>query len=91
MKRKICLARAVANLTGLIETIVVLIPRTDRKTPVDAEEYHDRPYQRLPIGLSEQEQTNLLRQLQEEYPSRPSAQRSPLSGELDTPTILESW
>jgi len=34
---------------------------------------------------TEQGQTNLLHQLQEEFPSRASAQRSPLSGVLDTP------
>jgi len=86
MRRKIRLARAVAGLTGRIETIVVLIPRSDRKSPVDAEEYHDRPCRRPPIGPAKQGQTDLLRRLQEECPSRPSAQRSPLSGELDTPT-----
>jgi len=49
---------AVAGLTGKIETIVVLI---QWKSPVDAEEYHDRPYRRSPIGPTEQDQTNLLR------------------------------
>jgi len=86
MRRKIRLARAVAGLTGRIETIVVLIPRSDSKRPVDAEEYHDRPCRRPPIGPAEQGQTYLPRRLQEECPSRPSAQRSPSSGELDTPT-----
>jgi len=85
MRRKIRLARAVAGLTRRIETIVVLIPRSDRKSPVDAEEYHDRPCRRPPIGPAKPGQINLLRRLQEECPSRPSAQRSPLSGELDTP------
>jgi len=42
MRRKIRLARAVAGLTGRIETIVVLIPRSDRESPVDAEEFHDQ-------------------------------------------------
>jgi len=42
MRRKIRLTRAVAGLTGRIETIVVPIPRSDRKSLVDAEEYHDR-------------------------------------------------
>jgi len=86
MRKKIRLAGAVAGLTGRIETIVILIPRSDRRSPVDAEEYHDRPWRRLPIGPAKQGQANLLRRLQEECPSRPSAQRSPLSGELDTPT-----
>jgi len=85
MRKKIRLARAVAGLTDRIETIVVLIPRSDR-IPVDAEENHDQQCRRPPIGPAKQDQTNLLRQLQEECPSRPSAQRSPLSSELDTPT-----
>jgi len=84
MRKKIRLERAVAGLTGRIETIVVLIPRSD--SPVNAEEYHDRPCRWPPIGPAKQGQTNLLRRLQEECPSSPSAQRSPLSGELDTPT-----
>jgi len=84
--RKNWFARAVAGLTGRIETIVVLIPRSDRRSPVDAEEYHDRPFRRRPIGPAKQGQTNLLRRLQEQCPSRPSAQQSLLSGELDTPT-----
>jgi len=42
MRKKIRLARAVAGLTGRIETIVALISRSDRRSPVDAEEYHDR-------------------------------------------------
>jgi len=88
MKRKIRLARAVAGLTGRIETIVVLIPRSDRKSSVDAEEYHDRPYRKTPIGPTEQGQTNLLRRLQEECPSKPSAQRSPMSGSPDTSTAI---
>jgi len=92
MKRKIRIARAVAGLTGRIETIVVLIPRSDMKSPVDAEEYLDRPHRRPPIGQVEQGKTNLLHQLQEDCTSRPSAQRSPLSDELDTPTgILIVW
>jgi len=86
MRKKIRLARAAAGLTGRIETIVVLIPRTDRRSPVDAEEYHDRPCRSGPISPAKQGQTNLLRRLQEECSSRPSAQRSPFSGELDTPT-----
>jgi len=86
MRRKIRLARAVAGLKGRIETTVVLIPRSDRKSPVNAEEYHDRPCERPPISLAKQGKTNHLRRLQEECPSRPSAQQSPLSGELDTPT-----
>jgi len=86
MKRKIRLARAVDGLTGRIETIVVLIPRSDKKSPVDAEECHDQPYRRPPLGPTEQGQTNFLRRLQEECPPRPSAQLSPISGELDTPT-----
>jgi len=86
MRKKIQLVRAVAGLTGRIETIVVLIPRSDRSSPVDAEEYHDRPCRRPQIGPAKQGQTNLLHRLQEECPSRPSAQQSPLSGELDTPT-----
>jgi len=84
--RKFRLARAVTGLTGRIETIVVLIPRSDRKSPVDAEEYHDQPCRRPPIGPAKQGQTNLLHRLQEECPSRPLAQRSPLSDELNTPT-----
>jgi len=36
--RKILLAHAVAGLTGTIENIVVLMPRSDRKSPVDPEE-----------------------------------------------------
>jgi len=86
MRKKIRFARAVAGLTGRIVTIVVLIPRSDRRSPVDTEEYHDRPCRRPPIGPAKQGQTHLLRRLQEECPSRPSAQQSPLSGELDTPT-----
>jgi len=82
MRRKIRLPRVVAGLTGRIETIVVLIPPPDRKSLVDAEEYHDRPYRRPPIGSKEQAEPNLLRRLQEECPSRRSAQRSPLSGKL---------
>jgi len=46
MKRKVQLARAVASLTGRIETFVVLISRSGRTSPVDAEEYHDRLYRR---------------------------------------------
>jgi len=80
MRKKIRLARAVADLTGRIETIVVLIPQSDRRSSVDAEEYRDRPCQRPPIGSAKQGQTNLLRRLQEKCPSKPSAQRSPLSG-----------
>jgi len=53
------LARAVAGLTGRLETIVVLIPRSDRKSPVDAEEYQDRPYRRPSIGSAKRGQTNL--------------------------------
>jgi len=83
------LARAVAGLTGRIETIVVLIPRSDRRSPVDAAEYRDRPCRRPTIGPAKQGQTNLLRRLQEECPSRPSAQWSPLSGELDTLTGVD--
>jgi len=86
MRKKTRLARTVAGLTGGIETIVVLIPRSDGRSPDDAEEYHDRPCRRPTIGPAKQGQTDLLRRLQEESPSRPSAQRSPLSGELDTPT-----
>jgi len=50
MRKKIRLTRAVAGLTGRIETIDVLIPRSDRRSPVDAEEYHDRPCRRPPIN-----------------------------------------
>jgi len=71
MRKKIRRARAVAGLTGRIETIVVLIPRSDMRSPVDAEEYHDRPCRRPPIGQAKQGQANLLRRLQEECPSRP--------------------
>jgi len=55
----------VAGLTGRIETIVVLIPRSDKRSPVYAEEYHDRPCRRPPIAPAKQRQTNLLRRLQE--------------------------
>jgi len=65
MRRKIRLALTVAGMTGRIETIVVPIPRSDRKSPVDAEEYHDRLCRRPPIGPAKQGQTNLLRRLQE--------------------------
>jgi len=54
MRKKIRLARAVVGLTGRIETIVVLIPRSDRRSPVDAEEYHDRPCRRPSIGPAKQ-------------------------------------
>jgi len=66
MRRKIRLTRAVAGLTGRIETIVVLIPRSDRKSPVDAEQYHDRPCRRPPIGPAKRGQTDVLRRLREE-------------------------
>jgi len=88
MRKKIRFARAVAGLTGKIVTIVVLIPRSDRISLVNAKEYHDRPCRRPPIGPAEQGQTDLLRRLQEECLSRPLAQQSPLSGELDTPTRI---
>jgi len=78
--------RCMATPMGRIETIVALITRSGRKSPVDAEEYHDRPCRRPPIGPAKQlGQINLLRGRQE-CPPRPSAQRSPLGGELDTPT-----
>jgi len=72
-RRKIRLARAVRFARYRIET-----SRCRRITRSTVSKAADRS--------SKKGQTNLLRRLQEECPSRPSAQRSPLSGELDTPT-----
>jgi len=73
MNRKVRLASAVAGLTGRIETIVVLIPQSDRNSLVNSEEYHDQVYQRPQLSSTEQGQKNLLRRLQAECPSIPSA------------------
>ena len=79
------LERVVADLTDRIETSGVLFPLSDRKSPVDAKEFHDRPCRRPPTSPTKPEQTNIPRQLQEECLTKPSTQRSRLNDEPDTP------